>query len=433
MARALTRGRLASVVLSAAGLALAAAAPAIAATTPGPVLDDSASLWVNPDSTTLKAAAALEGQDRVDAELLAQYPTASWLTGGTPQEAQKAAKAIVNGAHKDGDVPVIVIYNLPYRDCGQYSSGGAAGTAAYDAWIDGVVRGIGNKEAAIILEPDGLGLIPNYVSELDGSSNCTMPAPEGVDPASDAAPTPENRFAQLNYAVDAFAHHKNTDVYLDATHTGWQNVGESADRLIKAGVQDAQGFFLNVSNYQYTQNLVQYGTWVSSCITYVTDVNPGDFASCGNQYWSGGPANGWTGVSLDPFKVWSDTATDPTANTAGINSRYESILGGAEPTAHFVIDTSRNGQGPWAGTLDWCNPPGRGLGETPTTDTGDELVDAYLWIKVPGESDGQCDRPAAGAASGTDGEWGGITDPAAGAWFPQQAAELIELANPSIR
>jgi endoglucanase len=60
---------------------------------------------------------------------------------------------------------------------------------------------------------------------------------------------------------------------------------------------------------------------------------------------------------------------------------------------HFVIDTSRNGNGPYEEgdpARRWCNPPGRALGETPTTRTAGPLVDAYLWVKRPGESDGEC-------------------------------------------
>ncbi|MGH7487297.1 MAG: glycoside hydrolase family 6 protein, partial [bacterium] len=46
---------------------------------------------------------------------------------------------------------------------------------------------------------------------------------------------------------------------------------------------------------------------------------------------------------------------------------------------------------------EWCNPAGRGLGSRPTTNTADPLVDAYLWIKSPGESDGACNgAPPAG-------------------------------------
>ena len=226
-------------------------------------------------------------------------------------------------------------------------------------------------------------------------------------------------------------------VYLDATHTAWQNVGESADRLVKAGVQRAAGFFVNASNYQYTPNLSQYGTWVSQCLAYATTVNPGDYNGCPNQYWNGGPSNGWTGVALNNYGVWSDTATEADLNTLGVNERYASMLGGTTPTAHFVVDTSRNGQGPWkppAGVYpdaqDWCNPPGRGLGDRPTTVTGNPLMDAKLWIKTPGQSDGQCNRGVAGAT--TDPEWGGITDPAAGDWFPAQALQLAQLAAPPL-
>ncbi|HEU4841998.1 MAG TPA: glycoside hydrolase family 6 protein, partial [Ilumatobacteraceae bacterium] len=55
----------------------------------------------------------------------------------------------------------------------------------------------------------------------------------------------------------------------------------------------------------------------------------------------------------------------------------------------------------------WCNPPGRGLGVVPTTSTGDALVDAFLWIKRPGESDGPCQ--------------GG---PPAGTWWRDYAVQL---------
>ena len=224
-------------------------------------------------------------------------------------------------------------------------------------------------------------------------------------------------------------------VHLDATHTAWQNVGESADRLVKAGGLRATGFFLNASNCQYTPNLVQYSTWVSECLACATDVNPGDYDGCPNQYWNGGPPNDWQGVALSGFGTWSDTAPEAGLNTAGINARYADMLGDVAPAASFVVDTSRNGQGPWQATAEygdpqyWCNPPGRGLGVRPHASpvAENDLVDAYLWIKTPGESDGQCNR---GTDGDTDPEWGGIVDPAAGSWFLQQALELARSAVP---
>ena len=217
-----------------------------------------------------------------------------------------------------------------------------------------------------------------------------------------------------------------------------------------------------------------YGTWVSSCIaaamaapnwtgdpagplesTYTDaagDVIPiPGFPNCPNQYWNGGPAGtslaalinpttgkpfgGWGGVALSPYGVWSDTSTNPALNTSGLNFYYAAY---PLATTHFVIDTGRNGQGPWqfspkypdaATAQDWCNPPGRGLGFVPTTITGNALVAAYLWIKVPGESDGACTRDG---SAGTQDPERGIVDPAAGDWFPQQALELAKLANPPL-
>jgi endoglucanase len=121
------------------------------------------------------------------------------------------------------------------------------------------------------------------------------------------------------------------------------------------------------------------------------------------------------------------------------------MLGTAAATTHFVVDTSRNGRGPWkppskypsAGAAqDWCNPPLRGLGVAPTDATAAALDDAYLWVKVPGESDGSCNR---GSSTTVDPEWAAITgnpgfvDPAAGQWFPQQALQLAQLARPALQ
>jgi endoglucanase len=73
--------------------------------------------------------------------------------------------------------------------------------------------------------------------------------------------------------------------------------------------------------------------------------------------------------------------------------RYdEEILGdlGDPPGLHIVVDTSRNGNGPGD---TWCDPKGRAIGRLPTVGTGNPLVDAYLWIKDPGQADG-CADPA---------------------------------------
>lgn len=434
----------AALVATCTALALATPAATAGGHRPPEAQARSTRLYVPPpvDGSVAQVVQLLRQRRLRDAALVTKEittPQAVWFTSGTPAQVRKEVRRTMQRAAVQRAVPTLVAYYLPYRDCGQYSSGGATDTATYTAWIDAFAAGIGDGRAYVVLEPDGLGLIPNYASALDGSSSCTLDAPPGIDLTANpgAAPTPENRFAQLNHAVDALKARPGAKVYLDATHTAWQNVGESADRLVKAGALRANGFFLNASNYQLTPNLTQYGDWVAKCLAYATTVTPGDYAGCPNQYWNGGPSNGWTGVALDPFGAWSDTATNLSLNTQGINERYDAMLGDTTATAHFVIDTSRNGQGPWrapVGTYpdaqDWCNPPGRGLGERPTTRTGDPLMDAKLWIKTPGQSDGQCNRGVPGST--TDPEWGGITDPPAGGWFPQQALQLARLASPPL-
>ncbi len=279
-----------------------------------------------------------------------------------------------------------------------------------------------NHKVIVILEPDGLALLP---------TDCGQP-------------DTYDRVGLINYAAHSLLRDPNAAVYLDAGHSAWHNIGDMAVRLVNAGVQDVRGFFLDVSNYQFTTNSVEYGNWISDCIAYATSVVAGDYGSCPNQYWNGGPAGteiatllgAWTGVALSPYGEWSDTSTDATLNTSGINARYASMLGATQPTAHFVIDTSRNGQGPWnppaghpAGDpQDWCNPPDRGVGIPTTANTGQLLVDAYLWVKLPGASDGQCYRWTSGPTDPVRG----IQDPAAGLWFPQMALELVKNANPPL-
>ena len=119
-------------------------------------------------------------------------------------------------------------------------------------------------QAIVILEPDGLGIIPWYdpYGSADGSTSLEWCQPAEADPAT-AAP---ERFAMLNYAVDVLADLSNVTTYLDGTHSAWLGVGDIAHRLVQAGVADVDGFFLNASNYQYTTNNVHYGYWISACI-----------------------------------------------------------------------------------------------------------------------------------------------------------------------
>ncbi|MFF5176211.1 glycoside hydrolase family 6 protein [Micromonospora sp. NPDC000089] len=414
------RTRRAVTGLAAAAAALAVALP-LSAAPAGAVIPDGTTFYTpRPDHGAVKQIAALTAAgQRADAAALRtmiETPQAVWVTGGSGHRLTQTIKAEVQRAAGKKTVPVLVAYNIPFRDCSQYSAGGATSVAEYEAWIDAFAAGIGKHEVAVMLEPDGLGIIPWYTT-INGSQEWCKPAE--ADPATAAA----DRFAMLNYAVDKLTALPRTSVYLDGTHSAWLGVGDIADRLVKAGVEKADGFFLNVSNYETTERQLKFGDWISKCIWYGTEgpaAARGHFEACASQYYPADPAD---------FSTWTRT-----------DAWYDANVGAVSPDrlAHFVVDTSRNGQGPWTPPAGvswpdpqvWCNPPGRGLGERPTTATGDPLADAFLWIKTPGQSDGQCDR---GTGTGLDPARGNIADPAAGAWFDQQALELVRLANPPLR
>ncbi|AZM53447.1 endoglucanase [Streptomyces sp. WAC 01529] len=285
--------------------------------------------WVNPEGNAAKQVAAYEKDgEKDDAELIrkiAEQPVAEWLV---PEDAQDQARGFTEAAEKADRDALLVLYNIPHRDCGQYSGGGAADGDAYRAFVDEVAKGIGDRRATVILEPDAV---------LHMVDNCT---PEQFH---------EERYDLLRGAIDRLNSLKNTKVYLDAGNAGWQNPDSLWEPLKRSGVEQADGFSVNVSNFQTTEASTEFGKKLSAKI-------------------------------------------------------------GDKP---FVIDTGRNGNGPYdKGKDPWCNPPGRALGETPTTKTGDPLVDAYLWVKRPGESDGTCR--------------GG---PKAGEWWPEYALGLARSAG----
>ncbi len=370
-------------------------------------------------------------------------PRTVWLTSGSPADVSASVVKTLRQAAWQHAVPVFALYNVPGRDCGGLSAGGAQTTADYEAWINAIASAIGNRKVVILLEPDSLALLP---------SEC------GYDPTVvDVPQLTADRFTQINYAVTTLGANPRTIVYIDAGNSHWHAVGDMAIRLVNGGLQSAQGFFSNVSNYRATENEVKYGTWISKCIAFANNPDDGGWRLghydwCASQYFSpNGPVN------PDDFSTWIFT-----------DQWYDANLGAAVPTTHFVLDTSRNGQGPFSAApfaaapfnqpasviqtlnnANWCNPPGRGVGLRPSANTGVSLVDAYLWVKVPGESDGRCAAQSgtrawdytlytqpgwptdAAGQSQFDPLWG-LVDPIAGAWFPEQALGLAQQANPPL-
>jgi endoglucanase len=224
-------------------------------------------------------------------------PQARWLNG--PQDLT-SLPGLVAQARRQRALLVLVAYHLPNRGCSP-SDEGAPSTGDYRRWIGRLIDHLGSTRAAIVVEPDAV--------------------------AADCFDT--RRAVLLRHTVKRLADAGHY-VYLDAGHARWRSTGEMAQRLLRAGIQYAEGFSVNVANRQTT----------------------------GRSY------------------RWGQELSD--------------LLGRRE----FVIDTSRNGLGPPPDAPDrddeWCNPRRQALGQAPTTRPSMPGLAALLWIKLPGESDGIC-------------------------------------------
>jgi cellulose 1,4-beta-cellobiosidase len=111
----------------------------------------------------------------------------------------------------------------------------------------------------------------------------------------------------------------------------------------------------------------------------------------------------------------------------------------------MFVDQSRIDRRAHAGN--WCNQTGAGIGERPRANP-QAGVDAYVWIKPPGESDGasqeipnqdgkgfdrMCDPTYGGNERNGNSATGSLAGaPLAGAWFSAQFQELMRNANPPL-
>jgi endoglucanase len=255
---------------------------------------------------------------------IANQPAAKWF--GSDPNITGHVNDLVRTAAAAGQLPVLVAYNIPGRDCGRFSAGGAKSSAEYLDWAHRFAAGLGGLPALIILEPDAV------VDAIDGCLTTSQA---------------DERLSLLKSAVVALSADPKARVYLDAGNPGSATSSSMINALRLAGADTASGLAVNVANFYRTDESVTYGMGLA----------------------------------------------------AALDDR------------HLVVDTSRNGNGAYTGgaySPAWCNPPGRALGVAPTTDTGQPLVDAYLWIKDPGDSDGECQHG----------------DPPAGTWWPDYALRL---------
>ncbi|NEA90368.1 glycoside hydrolase family 6 protein [Streptomyces sp. SID14436] len=174
------------------------------------------------------------------------------------------------------------------------------------------------------------GWIDRFAAGLGGGEVIVVLEPDSVAQAEClSAGARADRFASLARAGRVIKQaNPRARVYFDAGHSGWNAPARQAAWLREAGAASSassDGVFSNVSNFHSTADEIAH------------------------------------------------------------NRRVLDALGGTGLGA--VIDTSRNGAGAPADG-EWCDPAGRKLGRAPTLDTGEARIDAYLWVKLPGESDG---------------------------------------------
>ncbi|KAH4353981.1 glucanase [Parastagonospora nodorum] len=280
-----------------------------------------------------------------------------------------------------------VVYDLPDRDCAALASNGELSLdkdgeniykTEYIDKIASIIKKYPDVKVNLAIEPDSLA---NMITNM------------GVAKCAKAAPYYESLtvYALKTLNLD------NVDMYLDGGHGGWlgwdANIGPAAKFYAKvykaAGSPRAvRGIVTNVSNYNAYR--------ISTCNS-ITQGNK----NCDEERY--------------------------------INS-FAPLLEAEGFPAHFLVDVGRNGKQPteqqaWG---DWCNVRGAGFGARPTTETGNSLVDALVWVKPGGESDGTSDQ----SASRYDGFCGKESAfkpaPEAGTWFQAYFEMLLKNANPPL-
>ncbi len=330
--------------------------------------------------------AAQDPERRAHIEDVADNPTGLWLDSiaslagmaGHLDAAQAKEQALGEPV-----VPVFVVYNLPNRDCSASSSAGELsrendGEARYRSeFIDVIAAELAARapqRVVVILEPDSL---PNVATNLD---------------VPKCAASAELYKSSIAYAISKLSL-PNVFVYLDAAHAGWLGWDGNRAKIAQifrevldaaGGVDRIRGFATNVSNYN--------------------------------------PLSGEDGLRLEP--------STPTPNElVYVQKLSASLAAEGIRDKGFIIDTSRNGKGgirsSWG---NWCNIEGAALGEPPRVAPA-PLVDAYFWVKPPGDSDGTSDASATRFDPSCRSADSAPNAPEAGKWFPAYFLELVKNAQ----
>ncbi|WP_018334357.1 glycoside hydrolase family 6 protein [Actinomycetospora chiangmaiensis] len=209
-----------------------------------PEVGVSAEFWSDPASSAVRQAEQWRSGDRRDdaAQLdkIARRPRAVWLGSGDPFP---RARDVLSRAGAAGRTAVLVAYDIPGRDCGQFSAGGAGNDAEYRTWTGRLAEAVvGQRRPVVVLEPDALA---------QSLSSCRDRAVQA------------RREALLSGAVATLTA-VGAEVYLDAGNPGFvTDTATLADSLRRAGVGRAAGFALNVANFHPTDEVVAYGRAIS--------------------------------------------------------------------------------------------------------------------------------------------------------------------------
>lgn len=350
-----------------------------------------ARLYVNPDY--VRAVREVEKRHPRAASLLRKMetpPTPIWESSLRDVQAVPRYLDDAQRQQAAGAIPVVtvfVLYGLPGRDCNAESSVGElsadpAGEAIYQhRFIDPLAaafRAHPGQRIAVVMEPDSLS---NLVTNLD-NPRCAAVA--------------DIYKRGIAYAIATLSL-PNVFLYLEAAHAGWLSWPKNLVRSVPlykqvlemaGGADRIRGFALNVSNYDPLK---------------VTNLTPRDPA---------GPSDDELGYVEDLSRA---------LGKVGITGKG------------FLIDTSRNGRANIRSASDsWCNVRGAGLGERPQAAPAPR-VDAYLYLKVPGESDGTSDPKAPRFDRMCDSDDAAPGAPQAGEMFDAYLIGLLENAEPPLR
>ncbi|MFJ9186371.1 glycoside hydrolase family 6 protein [Streptomyces anulatus] len=404
-----------------------------------------ATAYVNPDWSA-RAAAEPGG------EVIADEPSFVWMDriaaiGGTP--GARGLRAHLDTAVSQGaDLFQVVIYNLPGRDCAALASNGELGPTELsrykDDYIDPIADILGDPAYAslrivTLIEPDSL---PNLVTNAGGTAGST---PECATMKANG-----NYEKGIGYALHTLGALPNVYNYVDAAHHGWlgwdSNFVPAAQQFKKAAttegatVSDVHGFIVNTANYSALQEphfavtdsvngtTVRQSRWVDWNY-YVDELS---FAKALR-----------TELVRQGFASDIGMLIDTARNGWGGSSRPAGP--GPLTSADAYVDGSRTDRRIHAGN--WCNQSGAGIGERPTT-APEPGIDAYVWAKPPGESDGSsepvdndegkgfdrmCDPTYTGNGRNGFNLTGALPDsPVAGHWFSGQFQELLRNAHPPL-